>query len=154
MPYTPTEWSTGDTITASALNKIENGIANAGSGSGAVIITDNGTALDKTYAEIYALIESGTPCYISYIGGKAEQDLDSYYAYSVTLLPVVAVYKYSDAYRIMAVTARQATVSNVNYLGASNMWTYSASNSSSYPTFLRQTYVSSTYLLTAASRDM
>ena len=32
MSYTPTQWNTGDTITASALNKIENGIANAGGG--------------------------------------------------------------------------------------------------------------------------
>ena len=30
MSYTPTSWSTGDTITATAMNKIENGIANAG----------------------------------------------------------------------------------------------------------------------------
>lgn len=30
MSYTPTTWTTGDTITASAMNKIENGIANAG----------------------------------------------------------------------------------------------------------------------------
>lgn len=34
MSYTPTSWTTGDTITASALNKIEQGIANAGSGGG------------------------------------------------------------------------------------------------------------------------
>lgn len=32
MSYTPTSWSTGDTITAAAMNKIENGIANAGGG--------------------------------------------------------------------------------------------------------------------------
>lgn len=31
MAYTPTTWTTGDTITASAMNKIENGIAGAGS---------------------------------------------------------------------------------------------------------------------------
>jgi len=30
MSYTPTTWTTGDTITASAMNKIEQGIANAG----------------------------------------------------------------------------------------------------------------------------
>ena len=30
MSYTPTTWTTGDTITATAMNKIENGIANAG----------------------------------------------------------------------------------------------------------------------------
>lgn len=30
MAYTPTTWNTGDTITASAMNKIEQGIVNAG----------------------------------------------------------------------------------------------------------------------------
>lgn len=30
MAYTPTTWTTGDTITASSLNKIEQGIVNAG----------------------------------------------------------------------------------------------------------------------------
>lgn len=33
MAYTPTTWQTGDTITATAMNKIENGIANAGGGN-------------------------------------------------------------------------------------------------------------------------
>ena len=32
MSYTPTTWTTGDTITATAMNKIENGIASAGGG--------------------------------------------------------------------------------------------------------------------------
>lgn len=36
MAYTPTTWNTGDTITATAMNKIENGIANAGGGGGGV----------------------------------------------------------------------------------------------------------------------
>ena len=39
MSYTPTTWTTGDTITASALNKIENGIANAGGDSVASVRT-------------------------------------------------------------------------------------------------------------------
>jgi hypothetical protein len=30
MAYTPTTWTTGDTITATAMNKIENGIASGG----------------------------------------------------------------------------------------------------------------------------
>lgn len=30
MSYTPTTWTTGDTITATKLNKIEQGVANAG----------------------------------------------------------------------------------------------------------------------------
>lgn len=36
MAYTPTTWECGDVVTAEALNKIENGIANAG-GSDSVI---------------------------------------------------------------------------------------------------------------------
>lgn len=38
MSYTPTSWSTGDTITATAMNKIENGIANAGGSSWDAVI--------------------------------------------------------------------------------------------------------------------
>lgn len=32
MAYNPTEWKCGDTITAEKLNKMEDGIANAGGG--------------------------------------------------------------------------------------------------------------------------
>lgn len=38
MSYTPTSWTTGDTITAAAMNKIENGIANAGGGAWDAVI--------------------------------------------------------------------------------------------------------------------
>lgn len=34
MSYTPTEWKTGDVITADKLNNMESGIVNAGSGGG------------------------------------------------------------------------------------------------------------------------
>lgn len=37
MSYTPTTWTTGDTITATKLNKIEQGIASAGGGYDFVI---------------------------------------------------------------------------------------------------------------------
>ena len=30
MAYTPTNWQTGDTITAEKLNKLENGVASGG----------------------------------------------------------------------------------------------------------------------------
>ena len=39
MSYTPTEWSTGDTITAALLNKMENGIAAGGGGNPLVTLT-------------------------------------------------------------------------------------------------------------------
>ena len=56
MSYSPTTWSTGDTITASAMNKIENGIANAG---GAFLITEDGGVLDKTWSEITDAVAGG-----------------------------------------------------------------------------------------------
>lgn len=78
MAYTPTQWNTGDTITASALNKIENGIANAGGGGGwdAVIrLTHaNNTGLDTdvnltpsivsgSFAQLHDKISNGgCPC--------------------------------------------------------------------------------------------
>ena len=38
MSYTPTEWKTGDVITADKLNNMESGIVNAEGGSGATLI--------------------------------------------------------------------------------------------------------------------
>ena len=60
MAYTPTEWSTGDTITAALLNKMENGIA-AGGGGGAQLldITDTDGTLDKTWTEILDALSDG-----------------------------------------------------------------------------------------------
>lgn len=49
MSYTPTTWQTGDTITAAGLNKMEQGIANAG----VLAVTDNNRTLDKTWQEIH-----------------------------------------------------------------------------------------------------
>lgn len=53
MSYTPTNWQTGDTITAQLLNKMEQGIASAGGGGGVLIATDTGGTLDKTWQEIF-----------------------------------------------------------------------------------------------------
>ena len=55
MSYTPTTWHGGDVLSAEAMNKIENGIANAGSGALVVQISSNGTenVMDKTWQEIY-----------------------------------------------------------------------------------------------------
>lgn len=58
MSYTPTSWSTGDTITAQAMNKIENGIANAGGGD-FFVVTDSDGVLDKTWTEIYTALSNG-----------------------------------------------------------------------------------------------
>ena len=56
MSYEPTNWKSGDVITSTKLNKIENGIQ-AAAGGGALIVhaTTVGvtTTLDKTYSEIH-----------------------------------------------------------------------------------------------------
>ena len=59
MSYTPTSWSTGDTITAAAMNKIENGIANAGGGDILFDIGVEDNILDKTWTEILTALSSG-----------------------------------------------------------------------------------------------
>ena len=41
MSYTPTEWETGQTITAEKLNKLEQGVAGAGGGSDLPEVTAN-----------------------------------------------------------------------------------------------------------------
>lgn len=69
MSYTPTTWTTGDTITATALNKIENGIADAGSGYDLVIKADqfppssltNFTILSGNSTAVYNKLANGDP---------------------------------------------------------------------------------------------
>lgn len=51
MAYTPTNWQTGDTITAEKLNNMEQGIASAGDG-GLLIVNESNHTLDKTWQEI------------------------------------------------------------------------------------------------------
>lgn len=55
MSYTPTTWHGGDVLSAEAMNKIENGIAGAGSGALEVNIEEDGNELvmDKTWQEIW-----------------------------------------------------------------------------------------------------
>ena len=71
MAYTPTEWLDGDLITAERMNKIEDGIVNAGSGesggSGNYIVhADPSTfTLDKTAQEIYNAMADDLSCFIN-----------------------------------------------------------------------------------------
>ena len=151
MSYTPTTWQTGDTITAAGLNKIEQGIADAGSSGGAVIITDNGTALDYTYAEIYELITAGTPCYVKY-KDRTPSDLDEEYSYFACVMPVVGVRKYSDAYRVLCENSLTQYVGNSAGVGVPQLYTYTAADAESYPTFYRSSYVVPEYMTTVNSR--
>jgi hypothetical protein len=63
MTYVPTEWRTGDIVTADKLNHAEQGIADAHSGGGGgvyVVSADNTTmTLDKKWLEIENAFKAG-----------------------------------------------------------------------------------------------
>lgn len=149
MAYTPTQWNTGDDVTATKLNKLEQGVANA---SGALIITDNGTALDKTFAEIYDAVHSGTPCYIHYTGDESTPSLDSDYTYQIDLLPVVSVFKYDTYYRVYALAVSPQGVDNANFVGIPSAWAYQAQVSTGYPTFYKRIHTNGQYCVMNAGR--
>lgn len=69
MSYTPTQWSTGDTITAEKLNKLENGIANSGGSLIVNITQDDGLVMDKTFGDIWDAFTGGSTIRFQYIDG-------------------------------------------------------------------------------------
>ena len=135
MGYTPTSWSTGDTITASALNKIEQGIANAGSAliCNAAYDDDVGnTVLDKTAQEIYDAMISGTPVYVKYQYGTLSD-----YTGHLLLAPVVRIYNYdyTNVIRIFVNRSNMGTVSNHGESGIPGVIVFFASGVNGYPVF-------------------
>lgn len=145
MAYTPTNWTTGDTITAAKLNKIEQGIADGG-GGGALVIECNSSfidaiesnsSLDKTFEEIHTALSSGTPCYIHVENGNSDT------AYGAAMLPVVATYKYLNVYRVIASGWRIAVISSTTSLSHPTAVIFTASSLSDYPVFYRNVCPSS-----------
>lgn len=65
MGYTPTTWTTGDTITATAMNKIEQGIAGGGYNGPVVAVlysVDSSTVLaDGDFDAALEALSSGKP---------------------------------------------------------------------------------------------
>lgn len=81
MSYTPTEWQSGDIITAETLNKVEQGIADASQGGTRFDVnvtmefqTDHYevTDFDKTIEEINAAYNNGkvVVAHVSALGGQ------------------------------------------------------------------------------------
>ena len=148
MSYTPTSWNTGDTITASALNKIENGIANAGS---AMICTSSYSSsagnyvLDKTVQEIYDALLSGTPVYIKFVYGNFTSYVGNLY-----LAPIVKIfnYNYTDTIRICAMKPSSSTyiVGNKDSVFTPSVMIFSATGVNDYPVFYTDLYVPTNYV--------
>ena len=91
MSYTPTSWSTGDTITAAAMNKIEQGIANAGGGVSGLCTVTTGT-MDKSYNDLLGMLNNGViPYFID------TPDANTYSIYVLTDLMIDGDY-YADWY--------------------------------------------------------
>lgn len=69
MAYTPTNWVTGDTVTATKLNKMEQGIANAGGVTPYIVnVTGNSASItaDKTYNEVKTAFLTGAPVFFDF----------------------------------------------------------------------------------------
>ena len=95
MSYTPTTWTTGDTITATKLNKIENGIASAGSGTPLVVtVTESGADLicDATFNDVKDAMDANQMVYFDFTGTS---DWDNAYSlalgYSNSIYGVVTI---------------------------------------------------------------
>lgn len=142
MSYTPTTWQTGDTITAAGLNKIEQGIANAGSAlicNSSYSSDANNYVLDKTVQEIYDALLAGTPVYIKYQYG----DFTTYTG-TLYLAPVIKVYNYAYTNTIRVVASKPVRNPNDNFSPA--IIEYVAGGLNDYPEYGISKYVNNTSL--------
>lgn len=138
MSYTPTTWNTGDTITASAMNKIEQGIANGGSGALICTVAYNDDlgemAMDKTVQEIYNALIGGTPVYAKYQYGVLGTD----YIGHIYLAPVVKIYNYNYTNEIRVCVQKPTeigSISNFDFLFSPSVAIFSATGLNQYPIF-------------------
>lgn len=166
MAYTRTTWSTGDTITATKLNNIEQGIVNldnasggggGGSSSSELLVTvtkstsggSTSYTMDKTYAEIYNAFMAGTHVYVKYFSSTPSSLNNG--NYSLNRGEVVTVYKYINAYRVSVSCSWYVTTTDGgNFLEvmAPTIATYGFTSSSSssttvgnnYPKLIRNVY--------------
>lgn len=134
MAYTPTTWVTGDTVTATKMNKIENGIADSG---GALVCNttysnDYGCyALDKTAQEIYDALNAGEMVVIKYVYGTPE----TFYSGTTSFANVVRFsnYNYTETLSIYAVKCTVVTVGGNYGAGAPTVIRYIAEGLDDFP---------------------
>lgn len=86
--YTPTTWVTGDTITATKLNNLEQGIQNASNSNKLYLCTNTAGILDRNYNDIksallankniFLYVSNETGTYYSMLT-DLEEDSNGYY---------------------------------------------------------------------------
>ena len=133
MSYEKNTWANGDVITAAKLNKMENGIANAGN---AMIVTgslvNDNYVLNKTVQELYDATVAGIPVYLVYIYGDEELGPNKFSANSLCYM--YTVYEYNDStYRVGFTRMAGTTGSYYPKLGS---WIFGAASVDAYPVSL------------------
>ena len=157
MSYTPTTWTTGDTITATKLNKIENGIASAG---GALICNFSFDGedyyLDKTAGEIYDALISGTPAYILLSYGTLGASGTGTYTSYTYLAPVIAIagYAYTSTIRIVASKPKRQSFDSDYYNYAAGALVCKATSLDDYPMFYKATSINTSAMVTSSIADL
>jgi len=92
MSYTPTEWANGDIVTAEKLNKLENGVA-AGGGGSSDFTTAEVTVINNAYQTIYASIPVVYEENELGEGSPATLVCDTLFVYGETTIINVPLYK-------------------------------------------------------------
>lgn len=139
MSYTPTVWANGDTITAAKLNKLEQGVSEAGNAM--IVECEYGTpyTLDRTFAEIHNALRAGVPVYI-HTTLNAGADWQTQYDSRAYLFPVVYSFKYDQMYRVIATGETRNSVGGYGGVSIPAVFTFQVSSADSYPSFLRVAY--------------
>lgn len=84
MAYTPTEWETGDVITAEKLNKAESGIAANSVLDVTVTKEDAAYVADTEFADVCAAIEAGQDVRLIYVQAAVGPLPEMRYIYNLT----------------------------------------------------------------------
>ena len=131
MSYTPTEWKTGDIITAYKLNNMESGIVNA---PGVAVfefevITDNDNQVvtDVTVAKVANAYKSGKLCVARIWAHTSEQTLEysskEDFIFGLSQNTDVS----TDRTTVFSISSGLITIRNAILMGFGESWSYSES---------------------------
>ena len=115
MSYEPTVWAAGDVVTATKMNKIEQGISeNSGGGSTGLIVNmeedDGAYILSERFSTIADCIENGGMVYVHGTKTVEESEIDFYTPVQTLLdsesgIYMIEIYVYpSNNYNFVAAT--------------------------------------------------
>lgn len=147
MSYTPTTWQSGDVITSTKLNKLEQGVAD----SATVLITtmsQSGSTyvLDKTFEEIYTALRNSIPVFVKWHRNNGDDIGEDYY------FPVINTYSYFNMKRVV-VQWLSTLINNGTMYVSPAISQFSASTVSSYPEFTKRDIVPPSVMIYSSSPD-